>query len=81
MAGSGLPAFNPVRLHLVDLDGADDVSAHASLAGARVRPARKRLLLDLDHGDHAAPPELRISNFEGIAGGRRAPTEHRRSCW
>ncbi len=27
------PAFNPVRLNLVDVDGADDVSSRASLAG------------------------------------------------
>jgi len=71
---AGQPAFNPVRLHLVDLTGADDVSAHASLAGVTVRPARKRLLLDLATVTMRAAPELRgWSNFEGISAGPPAP--------
>ena len=78
-AAAGQPAFNPVRLHLVDLAGAEDVSSHSSLAGLTVRPARKRVLLDLTAVTMRATPALRRwSNFEGIsaraAGVRRAPT-------
>ena len=71
----GMPAFNPVRLHLIDLADADDVSAHASLAGVPVRPVRKRLLLDLTSLPPSRLPEaLRTwSNFEGIADGPPAP--------
>jgi hypothetical protein len=70
----GRPAFNPVRLHLVDVEGADDVSAHASIAGLDVRPVRKRLLLDLTTLTPRVGPELqRWSNFEGIAAGPPAP--------
>ena len=66
----GAPAFNPVRLHLVDVGDADDVSALPSLAGASVRPARKRLLLDLTTLMPRLPPALAtLSNFEGIAAG------------
>lgn len=70
----GAPAFNPVRLHLVDLAGADDVSSQASLAGIDVRPARKRLLLDLTTLIPRLPPALATgSNFEGMAAGPAAP--------
>ena len=70
----GMPAFNPVRLHLVDLDGADDVSTRPSLAGASVRPALKRLLLDLTTLAPRVPPTLRtFSNFEGMAEGPPGP--------
>jgi hypothetical protein len=70
----GAPAFNPVRLYLVDLTGADDVSAVASLAGADVRTPRKRLLLDVTTLLPRMPPLLRtFSNFEGIAAGPPAP--------
>ncbi len=70
----GAPAFNPVRLYLVELAGADDVSAQASLAGVDVRPARKRLLLDLTTLIPRLPPALATgSNFEGIAAGPPAP--------
>ena len=66
----GRPAFNPVRLHLVDLDGADDISSQASIAGLDVRPVHKRLLLDLATLTTRVGPELqRWSNFEGIAAG------------
>ena len=70
----GAPAFNPVRLYLVELDGADDVSSLASLAGADVRTLRKRLLLDLTTLLPRVPPNLRtLSNFEGVAPGPPAP--------
>jgi hypothetical protein len=70
----GAPAFNPVRLYLVELGGADDVSSLASLAGAAVRPLRKRLLLDLTTLATRVPPTLRtFSNFEGMAPGPPAP--------
>jgi len=68
------PAFNPVRLHLVDLAGADDVSSHPALAGVDVRPAPKRLLLDLTTLTPRLPPALRTgSNFEGVSQGPPAP--------
>ncbi len=68
------PAFNPVRLYLVDVSGAEDVSSRASLAGATVRPARKRLLLDLTTVAARMPAALAtLSNFEGIAEGPPAP--------
>ncbi|MGE0125665.1 MAG: esterase-like activity of phytase family protein [Vicinamibacterales bacterium] len=70
----GAPAFNPVRLHLVDLTSAEDVSRHASLAGVAVRPAAKRLLLDLTTLSARVPVALRTwSNFEGLAAGPPAP--------
>jgi len=70
----GAPAFNPVRLHLVDLSVAADVSAHDTLAGVEVRPAGKRLLLDLTALTDRVPAALRAwSNFEGIAAGPPAP--------
>jgi hypothetical protein len=68
------PAFNPVRLYLVDLSGADDVSSHTSLAGREVRAVRKRLLLDLTPLTNRMPPSLATgSNFEGMAAGPPAP--------
>jgi hypothetical protein len=68
------PAFNPVRLHLVDLTGADDVSSYPALAGVDVRPARKRLLLDLTTLTPRLPPALGTgSNFEGVSEGPPAP--------
>jgi hypothetical protein len=70
----GAPAFNPVRLHLVDVAAADDVSALTALNGASVRAARKRLLLDLTTLAPRLPPALAtLSNFEGIAEGPAAP--------
>jgi hypothetical protein len=70
----GAPAFNPVRLHLVDLSIADDVSAHDTLAGVEARPAGKRLLLDVTTLTDRVPAALRTwSNFEGIAPGPPAP--------
>jgi hypothetical protein len=74
LAGAeGRPAFNPVRLHLVDVAGAD-VSSHASLAGRQVRPAQKRLLLDLTLLTGRLPSALATgSNFEGMAAGPPAP--------
>lgn len=68
------PAFNPVRLYLVDVSGAEDVSSRASLTGATVRPAQKRLLLDLTTVAARMPAALAtLSNFEGIAEGPPAP--------
>lgn len=70
----GAPAFNPVRLHLVWLDGADDVAPLPSLEGVEVRPLRKQLLLDLTTLAPQLPLELRtFDNFEGMAAGPAAP--------
>ncbi|MGE0360692.1 MAG: esterase-like activity of phytase family protein [Vicinamibacterales bacterium] len=70
----GAPAFNPVRLHLVDISTADDVATHDALDGVAARPAPKRLLLDLTSLTDRMPAALRTwSNFEGIAAGPPAP--------
>ena len=74
LGAPGAPAFNPVRLHLVDLANGEDVSTLTALAGASVRPLRKRLLLDLTTLLPRLPPALAtLSNFEGIAAGPSAP--------
>jgi len=59
----------------VDVDGADDVSSRASLAGVTtLRLATKRLLLDLTTLTDRVPMALRtMSNFEGLAAGPPAP--------
>ena len=69
------PAFNPVRLHLVDLDGADDVSALPSLAGVTAAPGAQAAAARPDHADRCGCRRrcARWSNFEGIAAGPPAP--------
>ena len=75
LVGTGRTALNPARLNLVDVDGADDVSSRASLAGVTtIRVANKRLLLDLMTLTDRVPTALRtMSNFEGLAAGPPAP--------
>ena len=75
LVGAGRTALNPVRLNLVDVDGADDVSSRVSLAGVTtIRLATKRLLLDLTTLTDRVPMALRtMSNFEGLAAGPPAP--------
>lgn len=70
----GAPAYNPVRLFEVTIDGADDVSGLESLAGVAPVLARKRLVVDLARWRPRLPPALAtLSNFEGIAIGPPGP--------
>ena len=75
LVGASRAAFNPIRLNLVDVAGADDVSSLVSLAGVTpLRVANKRLLLDLTTLTDRVPAALRtMSNFEGLAAGPLAP--------
>ncbi|MEZ5290780.1 MAG: esterase-like activity of phytase family protein [Vicinamibacterales bacterium] len=74
LASDGAPAYNPVRLFEVTLDGADDVSGLDSLAGAAPVLARKRLVVDLAQWRSRLPPALAtLSNFEGMAFGPPGP--------
>jgi endonuclease/exonuclease/phosphatase family metal-dependent hydrolase len=58
---------NAARIYEVSLEGATDVSALDSLAGASFVPARKTLLLDL--ADAGVP----LENFEGMSFGPTLP--------
>jgi 3-phytase/alkaline phosphatase D len=73
VAGRG----NTVRVYLVDLDDARDVSNIASLSAAGLRPVQKKLLFDLNFcppsgatkfGDQSNPL---LDNFEGMTLGPR----------
>jgi hypothetical protein len=58
---------NTIKLFLVDLRGATDVSGFATLAGHRYAPAAKRLLLDFK------TLGMRLDNTEGMTWGPRLP--------
>jgi hypothetical protein len=58
---------NSIKLYEVALRGATNVNGVSSLQGKRVRPVRKRLLLDLD--DLGIP----LDNVEGLTFGPRLP--------
>ncbi len=74
----GAPAYNPVRLYEVSLQGADDVSALPSLVGHSPVPVGKRLVLDLADWRARLPPLFAtLSNFEGIASGPPGPRGER----
>lgn len=61
---------NIVRLYLVDVSGADDVSPPSGVAVASARPVHKALLVDFDTLIPRWPPELqRLDNFEALAFG------------
>lgn len=78
VGAAGAPAYNPVRLYEVSLEGADDVSTLPSLEGRAPVPAPKRLVLDLADWRAQMPPLLAtLSNFEGIAFGPRGPRGER----
>lgn len=65
-----------LKLYLVDLDGAADVSGVESLAnGSAVRPVRKRLLLDL--GAALSARGVALDNLEGMAFGPDLPDGRR----
>jgi hypothetical protein len=66
---------NLIRLFRIQLDGADDVSALATLRDApQATPVRKDLLLDLGSVSAALAPRLsRLENFEAMAPGPPLP--------
>jgi len=69
--------LNRIRLYRVAFDGATDVSALDSIAGATgLKPVTKRLLLDFGKIPGLPPALAALDNFEGLAllppeGGRR----------
>ena len=65
----GIGSF--IKLFVVDLSDATDVSRIDALAGQQYRPAAKRLLLDL------ATLGIRLDNLEGMTWGPRLPNGHR----
>lgn len=78
LGAAGEPAYNPVRLFEVSLDGADDVSTLPALEGRQVVPAKKRLVLDVATWRLHFPPSLQtLSNIEGIAFGPPGPKGER----
>ncbi|WUR11360.1 esterase-like activity of phytase family protein [[Empedobacter] haloabium] len=62
---------NHIRLYETIVTGATDVAALPALAGAVLRPARKRLVLDLD--TLVLP---RVDNIEGLSWGPRLANGH-----
>ncbi|AVR97471.1 hypothetical protein C9I28_18850 [Pseudoduganella armeniaca] len=62
---------NHVRIYETDVSGATDVAALPALQGAALRPARKRLVLDL--ATLALP---RVDNIEGLTWGPRLANGH-----
>ncbi|WP_232376447.1 esterase-like activity of phytase family protein [Amycolatopsis aidingensis] len=63
---------NKVRIFRIDTSGASNVLHRSALAGARLRPVRKKLLADLSD-----LPLSRVDNIEGMAWGPRLPTGER----
>jgi hypothetical protein len=61
-----------IRLYLVALDGATDISGVAALAGATYKPLHKHLLLDLNAAGLA-----KVDNLEGMSWGPLLPNGHR----
>ncbi len=55
-----------IRLYFVDARGATDVSGMASIAGRRIEPVRKTLLLDLSELRNTDGSALATGNIEGI---------------
>lgn len=68
------PALNPVRLYVADVSRADDVSGVPALGARAVRPAAKRLLIDLMTTRTQLPALMQtLSNFEALAIGPPSP--------
>ncbi|UQS21708.1 esterase-like activity of phytase family protein [Amycolatopsis thermalba] len=63
---------NKVRIYEIDTHGATNVLHTASLSDAKVKPVRKKLLLDL--ADH---PLSKVDNVEGMTWGPRLPSGER----
>jgi hypothetical protein len=77
-AGGEGRSLTRIRIYRASLQGATDVSAVASLQKAgRLRPARKTLLLDLDHVKGLSPELAQLDNFEGMAFGPDLPDGNR----
>ncbi len=68
-AGEAGRIVTRIRLYRASLEGATDVSAVESLATARIRPARKTLLLDLADVKGLSAELAQLDNFEGMAFG------------
>ena len=61
-----------IRLYMVELDGATDISGRRTLEGERYTPLGKRLMLDLN-----ALGLDRVDNLEGMSWGPPLPNGHR----
>ncbi len=67
-------AVNSIRIFLMDLRGATDVSSHDSLKEvADIVPVRKTLVLDLSRLPGLPARLAKLDNFEGMAWGPRLP--------
>ncbi len=78
LGAPGVPAYNPVRVFEVTVAGASDVSGITSIAGRRLRLAKKRLVLDVNALASRLPSLLATgSNFEGLACGPAGPNGER----
>jgi hypothetical protein len=77
-AGRAGRSMNRIRIFLVSLEGATDISRIESLASAQgVTRARKRLLLDLSDVKGLRPALATLENFEGMTLGPRLPDGRR----
>jgi len=62
---------NYIRIYAMNIEGATDVSGYPALAGASFKPARKRLVLDLNTLGLSE-----LDNVEGIAWGPQLSNGH-----
>lgn len=78
VGAAGAHAFNPIKLFVLTLDGADDVSGMPSLAGQTPALVQKRLVLDLAAWRAQLPAALAAGeNIEGLAWGPPGPNGER----
>jgi hypothetical protein len=71
-------SMSRIRIFRITLEGATDVSAHATLRGAAgVVAVRKTLLLDLSTLPGLSASLRNLDNFEGLAWGSRLPDGRR----
>ena len=66
-ADGGPRGLQRIRIYQASMQGATDVSTMDSLAGRRVRPVTKRLVLDLGQAPSLPPILSSLDNFEGMA--------------
>ncbi|OFW12073.1 MAG: hypothetical protein A3H96_06470 [Acidobacteria bacterium RIFCSPLOWO2_02_FULL_67_36] len=64
---------NWLRIFRISLEGASEISKLDSIAGARVTPVRKTLLLDLSTVKGLSPQLANLDNFEGMQFGPVLP--------